>query len=152
MHITLRTFLRSWGPAIAWVCLILIASSDLMSAEHTSRFIGPLLRWMMPDITPAGVAAVQLWVRKAAHVTEYAILASLILRGFAGEARRLRLAHVAGAFALVVICASADEFRQSFVASRTGSPLDVLLDVVGGSLGLGVYWYLRRRSAVAAEV
>ncbi|MBA2269443.1 MAG: VanZ family protein [Chthoniobacterales bacterium] len=149
MHITLRTFFRYWAPAIGWVLVILIASSDLMSAEHTSRFIGPFLRWIVPDISEAAIAAVQLCVRKAAHLAEYAILAALILRGFAGEATRPRTRHVLSAFALTAICASGDEFRQSFVASRTGSPLDVLLDVIGASVGLALYYYLRRRSAVA---
>ncbi len=149
MHITLRTFFRYWAPAIGWVLVILIASSDLMSAEHTSRFIGPLLRWMLPDISGAGIAAVQLWVRKAAHLTEYAILAVLILRAFAGEASRLRTRHAVGALVLAALCATVDEVHQSFIASRTGSPFDVLLDVIGASLGVTLYWYFRQRSAPA---
>src|SRR5688572_23473781 len=36
-----RSFVRYWLPVIAWILLIFLASGDLMSAEHTSRFIGP---------------------------------------------------------------------------------------------------------------
>ena len=50
-------------------------STDLMSAEHTSRILTPLLRWWNPDISPAAIAQVHFFVRKAAHLTEYAILA-----------------------------------------------------------------------------
>ena len=151
MHITLRRFVRDWGPVILWVVVIFAASSDLMSAEHTSRFIGPFLQWLVPDISGATVAAVQLYVRKAAHLTEYAILAALLLRGLAGEARGLGMSHLFGAFAVAGVCGAIDEFHQSFTASRTGSAFDVLLDVIGASLGLAVYWRWRRRSAVAAR-
>ena len=146
---TLRRFIRHWGPAIAWVVVILAASSDLMSAQHTSRFIGPFLRWFVPDISGATIAVVQLYVRKAAHLMEYAILAALLLRGFAGEATQLRMSHLWRAFALAATCAAVDEFHQSFLASRTGSVFDVLLDVVGATLGLGLYWLVWWRKAVA---
>lgn len=139
--------MRYWSPAIAWVVVILIASSDLMSAEHTSRFIGPFLRWIMPDITAATVVGVQLWVRKGAHLTEYAILAALTLRAVKGEARRLRRVHVLAALALAAACACADEFHQSLIASRTGSAFDVMLDVAGAAAGVGLYWALRRRKS-----
>ena len=59
-------------------------STDLMSAEHTSRILTPLLRWWNPDISPAAIAQVHFFVRKAAHLTEYAILAGLLCRALRG--------------------------------------------------------------------
>lgn len=110
-------------------------STDLMSAEHTSRFLTPFLRWWSPDISPAAIAQVHLLVRKAAHVSEYAILAGLLfraLRSWADEFWR----RAAGALLPAMIFAAADEFHQSFVASRTSSLGDVLLDWSGVLLGL----------------
>ena len=77
----LRDFARYWMPVVIWGIILAVNSTDLMSAQHTSRFIEPFLRWLNPDISAASILAVQLVVRKAAHVTEYAILAALLLRG-----------------------------------------------------------------------
>jgi len=129
--------IKYWLPVLLWMAVIFIGSTDLMSAEHTSRFIGPFLRWFAPDITDATIASVQLVVRKCAHLTEYAILAVLLYRALRQNlARRWRAAFLA--FVIAAIYASLDESHQSFVASRTGSPWDVLVDCIGAVLGLAV--------------
>lgn len=128
---------------------IFIGSTDLMSAEQTSRFIGPFLRWLAPDITDATIASVQLFVRKAAHVAEYAILSVLLLRAL----RQHLLAARGVAFVLTALYAVLDEFHQSFVPSRTGSPWDVLTDCIGALLGLVIYVRLtRRKSALKSAI
>lgn len=135
-------------PVLIWMLIIFTASTDLMSAEHTSRFIGPFLRWLVPEISAATILAVQLFVRKAAHVTEYAVLAGLLLRALRtprGETTRLALG---GALLIAAVYAALDEFHQSFVASRTASPIDVTIDVCGAVLGLALYWVISQRAVV----
>ncbi|HEX8281161.1 MAG TPA: VanZ family protein [Chthoniobacterales bacterium] len=142
----MRTFLKYWLPVIVWIAMISTASTDLMSAQHTSRFIGPFLLWLMPDIAPHQIVAVQFAVRKAAHVTEYAILAALLLRAFAGPRRFLRWKYAMATLLIVAGCASLDEYHQSFVASRTGALGDVLIDCSGALLGVAVCaWIVSRR-------
>ncbi|HVF70866.1 MAG TPA: VanZ family protein [Chthoniobacterales bacterium] len=133
----MRGFLKLWLPVVAWLVFIFIGSTDLMSAEHTSRFIGPFLRWFAPDITDATIVSIQLFVRKCAHLTEYAILAALLYRGLRQGRDGFFLA-AAFAFVIAAICASLDEFHQSFVASRTGSPWDVMIDCLGAIIGLTI--------------
>jgi VanZ family protein len=130
---------------------ICVSSTDLMSAEHTSRFIGPFLRWFSPDITEATIASIQLFVRKGAHLTEYAILASLLFRAFRQGRENFRRA---GVIALVIsaISATLDEFHQSFVPSRTGSPYDVAIDIAGALAGLLLYRLLIRRKRSTIEI
>ena len=140
-------FLRYWLPPILWVVVILVASTDLMSAQHTSRFIGPFLRWLVPDIGPEAVLQVQLVVRKTAHVLEYALLAMLLLRAFRAGQGSVRWSHIGRAVAVAALCAATDEFHQSFVASRTGSPADVLIDISGAIAGVAVFTLLVRRKA-----
>jgi VanZ family protein len=140
-----RAGMKYWLPVIAWMLLIFLASTDLMSAQHTSRFIAPFLLWFKPDISPEQIRTVQFMVRKAAHVTEYAILAALIVRAFHGGIRAVRWAHVFGALLIASTYAALDEFHQSFVASRTGSPRDVLIDASGAVLGACVCWMLIAR-------
>jgi len=106
-----------------------------MSGEHTSRILTPLLRWWNPDISPATIAQVHFLVRKAAHLIEYAILAVLLCRAWRGWIERF-WRRVALTLAPAMIFAAADEFHQSFVASRTALLGDVLLDCSGALLGL----------------
>ena len=123
-----------------------LGSTDLMSAERTSRFLTPLLRWWNPDISLLAIAQVHFFVRKAAHLTEYAILAMLLwraLRGWIDEFWRRMLLALAPS----IIFAAADEFHQSFVASRTASLGDILLDVSGALFGLMVCATIWKRNS-----
>jgi len=138
----LRSLLKYWLPVLVWMIFIFIGSGDLLSAEHTSRFIGPFLRWFAPGITDATVASIQFIVRKCAHLTEYGVLATLLLRAF----RQLPLTRVFGiTFVVAAVFAALDEFHQSFVASRTGSPWDVIIDCIGALAGLVLYGFMIRR-------
>jgi VanZ family protein len=146
-------FVRSWVPVIVWMLVIVTASTDLMSAEHTSRFIGPFLRWLLPEISAATILAAQFFIRKAAHVTEYAILAALLWRAmrrsFTASPNKM---WAGAAFLLAAVFAISDEFHQSFVASRTGSPHDVMIDASGAILGLTIYWLLFRQSIRTSRI
>jgi VanZ family protein len=135
---SVRGFLKFWLPVLAWMIFIFIGSTDLLSAEHTSRFIGPFLRWFAPDISEATVASVQLVVRKFAHLTEYAILAALLVRAFRQRQPRAGRA-LAMSFLIATVYATLDEFHQSFIVSRTGSPWDVIIDCLGALAGLVIY-------------
>ena len=134
-----RAFLKYWLPVLAWMVFIFIGSTDLLSAEHTSRFIGPFLRWFAPDISDATIASIQVVVRKCGHVTEYAILAALLSRALRVHRERVLVL----AFLLSATYAALDEFHQSFVATRTASAWDVAIDCVGVLIGLMLYRLVR---------
>jgi VanZ family protein len=120
--------------------LIFLASGDLMSAEHTSRFIGPFLLWLNPDISVETIAEFQFCVRKAAHVTEYAIFALLLGRAvFRGTNLTWERSTLLGVWIVCVVVAAGDEFRQSFVESRGASSWDVMIDSAGAIFGLLIY-------------
>jgi VanZ family protein len=92
---------------------------------------------LLPGASPETLAALHAALRKLAHVTEYAILAVLVCRALE-EPRRLPRTVAAAAFALCAAYAALDELHQTFVPSRTGSPLDVALDVGGAALGIAL--------------
>lgn len=135
----LREILKAWLPVVLWMALMFFSSTDLMSSEHTSRFLTPFLRWLNPDISLEAIARAHLFVRKAAHVTEYAILAALLFRGWRSCFCEARWAMVA-AFASAMLFAAGDEFHQTFVASRTGAIGDVLIDASGALTGVLLCW------------
>ena len=142
-----RSFAKFWLPVLAWMTFIFVGSTDLLSSEHTSRFIGPFLRWFAPDISSATVASIQLIVRKGGHLTEYAILAALLWR-----ALRFSSHGWFGAFGISAIYASLDEFHQSFVSSRTGTPWDVLIDCIGAMIGVLLFGAAMRRRNRKSEI
>jgi VanZ family protein len=143
-----RGRLWRYGPLVAWGCFVLFASSASFSASNTSRIIRPLLLWLFPEISEASLAYVHFLVRKAAHLSEYAVLALLAARAFrTSHQEKLRRRWWLAAFALVVCVALTDEYHQSFLPSRTGTIYDSLLDVTGGAAALAcaALWLARRR-------
>ncbi len=149
-----RRRLWRYSPAVAWACFILFASSASFSASNTSRIIRPLLLWLYPEISEATLAHVHFLVRKAAHFSEYALLALLAARAFLTSSRAAlaRLWWLA-AFAAVACVSLTDEYHQSFVPTRTGTIYDSLLDMAGGATALAclaLWLRLGRRKAGGA--
>src|ERR1700693_494148 len=146
----LPCFVKYWMPAIVWMALIFIGSTDVLSAEHTSRFLVPILRWLDPQISWATLNAIQTITRKLGHVTEYAILAALMWRALRGG--MVWKSKTSILFAIVWIAcavfAASDEFHQSFVPSRTSSFHDVMIDICGALIGLSICIALGTRKAV----
>jgi VanZ family protein len=67
-------------------------------------------------------------LRKLAHMTEYAVLTGLWWRALRG----LGLGRpLAAAIAISLLYAASDEFHQTFVEGRTGTPVDVGIDFAG---------------------
>ena len=123
--------------------MIFFLSSDHGSMSETSRIIRPLLQFLFPTTPEETLQLYHAYVRKAAHFTEYAILALLAIRAlamsfFAGSNLKYILPLV-----LVVIIASLDEFNQSFEVSRTSSFRDVLLDISGGLVMITLLWIVK---------
>lgn len=106
-----KTILR-WLPALAWMALIFLVSS----------------RSQPPG--PADPTLDFIW-KKSVHVASYAVLAILMRRGL-GPTPHATL----WALALTLLYAISDEYHQSFVPGRTARATDVLIDMLGATIGL----------------
>lgn len=134
------------------MAIIFAGSTDLMSAEHTSRIIVPLLRWFVPTISPLTLLRLEFFFRKAAHVSEYAVLAVLLYRAFVHTIFQSRRALSAGIVLLSCAAyAASDEFHQSFVPSRTASLRDVMIDLCGAMLAVLLYWSIVTRRVIPSR-
>ena len=78
-------------------------------------------------------------LRKLAHTVEYAVLGALLCRA---------VGRVDLAFVLAVLYGASDEFHQTFVPGRHGSPVDVVIDSVGIVVGI-VLWQRAGRRLLA---
>jgi VanZ family protein len=132
LNTNVRVFVSKWVPVIAWMLLIFAGSTDALSAEHTSRFVAPFLRWLDPTISLETIIAIHFALRKVGHFSEYAILAVLLWRALRGTFSGIsRGVLISTAFLVCAGFAASDEFHQSFVATRTASIHDVLIDCIG---------------------
>ncbi len=148
----MRRFLKYWLPLLVWLVVIFIDSTDLMSTEHTSRFIVPFLRWLKPDVSPDSLASIHFIIRKCAHLSEYAILALLLLRASIRmtNLKRTEILYPS-VWAACTLVAVTDEFHQTFVASRSPSVADIMIDSAGAILGLTIGAVFARRRSTRLE-
>ena len=142
-------FLSRYLPLVLWLGFISFASSDSFNAGNTSRIIGPLVLWLFPNTSPETLATIHFITRKAAHFTEYAILAWLAARAFrSSPSSKLARNWFLISLLLIVAYALLDEYHQSFVPTRTASFGDSLIDMTGGLVAL--LWIRRRARRTAA--
>ncbi len=140
--------LSRYGPLVLCIGLISLASTADFSASNTSRFIGPLLKWLFPGRTEAELVSLHGLVRKAGHFLEYALLAFLARRAFVTSSNAfIRRRWFELATLLVVVNSLLDEWHQSFVPSRTGSIYDSLIDIAGGLTVLIVFKLFGKQAA-----
>ncbi len=124
----ISSFLRWWGPLLAYMLLVFLVSS-------ASR---PALLQYAPDYT---------W-----HFVGYFVMGLLAIRALARG-----LAHLAGGKAarfgvmLALFYASSDEWHQSFVPGRVASLQDIAVDALGIASALVLlhihWWQLAARRA-----
>jgi VanZ family protein len=114
--VTKSRVLTVWLPVVLWAGVIFAFSS-------------------VPSLS-TGLGTWDTILRKAAHVTEYAILGALLYRGFRREAPAL---------ATGIAYAASDELHQHFVRGRHASPVDVAIDALGLTIGMLVWLWVRDR-------
>jgi VanZ family protein len=124
-------WLRAWWPAILWAGVIFSMSTDAFSARHTSAILGPILRWLIPSLTAEQFDTIHFFIRKCAHFTEYFVFCLLIYRGVRGARSGWRWSWGLSALSVAAGYSILDEIHQAFVASRTASAYDSLLDSIG---------------------
>src|SRR4029079_17910826 len=88
----------------------------------------------------------QVALRKLGHVTGYALLTALWAWALQGAVRR----PLVWAVCIALAYACTDEFHQTFVRGRDGTPRDVLIDAIGMAIAVFLI-RTRRRSPARRE-
>jgi VanZ family protein len=135
-------WLSAWLPVAAGICVIVLESTEMFGANHTS---GPL-RWLYEHlfghVSNVRWERLHFLFRKSGHFLGYGAMGLLWLRAWWMTMPRSHfLTDAALALLGTALVANSDEFHQSFLPNRTGTPWDVLIDC-GGALALQVVVYI----------
>ena len=109
---------------------------SLQSSDYVVYKLMSLVEKVVPSRYDEFYQLANVIVRKGAHLFEYSMLGSLLYLLFKCFKQREYNCWIYALF-LVLLCATIDEFFQSFVG-RTSSVRDVLIDFSGAIIGLSV--------------
>lgn len=116
--------IASWFLVVVWMALIYYLSNQ-------------------PDLKSSFPGGVDFILRKAAHMTEFAILTLLVWRALAEsvnpESKKSRKSIVI-AFLFAFFYAISDEYHQTFIFGRVGAVKDVLIDSMGIIIAMIAVW------------
>ncbi|HRJ72900.1 MAG TPA: VanZ family protein, partial [Terrimicrobiaceae bacterium] len=140
--------MKRWLPAVLWMILILVASTDLGAGSNSYLILKPLLQWFSPNITEQEIYGWNIFFRKMMHVAQFAVLSGLVWKTRRPIWHRpgpgdLRLAAFTLAVAIVFSAAS-EGIQLLFPKSRGASVTDVFIDLGGAVLGLVIIWFMKR--------
>ena len=118
--------LRYWLPPVVWMVLIFSLSAQPTLPSHHDGLFDTILK-------------------KAAHMMEYGILAFLLGRALSRGRGALSRSALVTVFFVSVLYAASDEYHQTFVPGRNGTPVDVGIDAVGALVALLVVGSLGKK-------
>lgn len=136
-----RWWFKVWFPVAIALAIIATESTDTFSAEHTSGWLRPIAEHLFGPLRDASWELFHHYLRKTGHFIGYGTVGLTFLRAWLytlalrGRTALLSWRLEASVLAILstALVASCDEFHQSFIPSRTGTPVDVLLDTCGAT-------------------
>jgi VanZ family protein len=155
----MKRFVLYWLPVLIWAGMIFYASSqpyekqdlrplisdrvDLSFVENNFSFIRFYYAGDEISIREMGTPSfVEFFIRKSAHFFTYFTLGFLLFRAL--KFHLLNANNFLFSFMLTAVYASSDEFHQNFTSNRTPHIEDVMLDAVGGLVGIAIALFIYR--------
>jgi VanZ family protein len=139
--------MKYWAPPIIWMSVIFYFSTDTFAGDNTGSLLWKIFSFVYPGASRELFGSIHFYIRKAAHFTEYAILALLLFRAFrSGAVERWRRQWAIGSLLIAVAYALLDEYHQALTRHRVGSIYDSLTDTSGVVTALILLGLIRRKS------
>jgi lipopolysaccharide/colanic/teichoic acid biosynthesis glycosyltransferase len=136
-----------WLPPLLWMAFFFPVGNRFLGSSITYEMSTAVFRWLFPHASEAAVGVFYIIFRKSLHFIEYGVLAYLLYRAFRGpEARKWNPGWALRAGLISVAYGFLDEYLQSFVPNRNGSPIDWGVDTAGIAAVLGTK-FLRRNNS-----
>lgn len=140
-----RFYLSAWLPVVLAIGCIAVESQPFFGADHTSEPLRRIVEWLTGPLTQPQWWRLHIIIRKCGHFTGYGLVSLTWFRAvwmsyrpkrteFARSRSTRKLSAHLLAMLGTFLVASADEFHQTFLPNRTGTPVDVLIDCSGALL------------------
>lgn len=142
-------WISAWLPVALGIAVITVESTPAFGSDRTSHPLRWLVQLLFGQLSDATWDLVHHLIRKSGHFLGYGVLGLVWLRAWRMTLPRThfrsQFRSQAGLALLgTALVASWDEWHQTFMPNRTGSPYDVLLDCCGATAAyLLVYLWLR---------
>jgi len=141
----LMFWLRAWLPVAVGIAIIVLESTAWFGSDNTSNPLRQLWESIFGSVGAAHWEIIHHLIRKCGHFFGYGFIGLAWLRAWWMTLPRSRFLNDAllALFGTAMV-ASCDEWHQSYLPNRTGTPWDVLLDCCGAlTLQLIVYVFMR---------
>jgi VanZ family protein len=141
----LKLWISAWLPVAIGIGVIVLESTVWFGADHTTGPLRAICEAIFGPISDARWEPIHHYIRKSGHFVGYGLLCLAWLRAWWLALRASAFWKCAVlALAGTALVASCDEWHQTFLPNRTGTPWDVLLDCCGATVAiLLVFAYAR---------
>jgi VanZ family protein len=134
-----------WCPVALGMIMIAIESQEFMGSNYTAGPLRHFFEKLFGHVSEEDWDIVHHYMRKSGHFLGYGLIGLAWLRAWW---KTLPHSHFFQDALLALLgtaaIASCDEWHQTFLPNRTGTPVDVFLDCTGSLvLQLLVYFYFR---------
>lgn len=121
----------------SFILMIIIFMFSQQKGNESSGLSSQIVLWIQ---TYLHIPITELIVRKAAHMSEYAVLTLTFIYGFYKNQYPLKKIIV---YSLICafLYACTDEFHQLFIGGRAGQFTDVLIDTCGALIAIVIYYF-----------
>lgn len=137
---------RVLSTMLICLCIATVAfiwGNSMLGSKASSNVSNSVLGALDPIIRRFGIVSKDdLWLRKLAHLTEFAALGAELLF-LAAVRRRLGLQAASNCAFTALLAALTDETIQ-LISGRNSQVLDVLLDFSGALTGILIAWLICR--------
>lgn len=136
---------------VAWMCVIFAFSSQ--PSTESGKVSGGFCSYLVENVNDlfhlhmsgeqmlSFAEEIEYPVRKAAHMSEYAVLGLLSFAFCHGFAKREKQCYVTATI-MAFLYACTDEFHQYFVPGRSAEFKDVCIDTAGALAGLMILYFI----------
>jgi len=136
-------------PPLLWMAFIFPLGNRALGSSRIYDVFVAVFHWLVPRASAGELEIAYIVFRKTLHFLAYGFLAFLLYRAFrAGRRPRWSKRTAVASAAAAVGYSLLDEFLQSLVPYRTGSPIDSAIDTAGVLTMIGLLaWAGKRRDA-----